>query len=121
MSDSRFNVSGIRRARWKSALIAVGDAAAWFVSVLLASFLRYEFDAWRIEWLPTLVLAAVMAAFFVIVGLVLGIYLGKYAYGSLDEVRAVTLAAQRLQVVENAGRYRVIGAFIAGRALSLPR
>ena len=93
MNDSRFNVSGIRRARWKSALLAIADASAWFLSVLLASFLRYEFDAWRIEWGPTVILAVVMAAAFVIVGLLLGIYLGKYAYGSLDEVRAVTLAA----------------------------
>ncbi|GAA4479409.1 nucleoside-diphosphate sugar epimerase/dehydratase [Enteractinococcus fodinae] len=79
--------------------MAVADASAWFVSVLLALFLRYEFDAWRIEWLSTVLLAVVMAGFFVLVGLMLGIYLGKYAYGSLDEVRTVTLAALLTSVV----------------------
>jgi dTDP-glucose 4,6-dehydratase len=98
-NNSYSTVSNIRRARWKSALIAIADGSAWFISVLFASFLRYEFDAWRIAWAPTVLLALVMAVFFILLGLVLGIYLGKYAYGSLDEVRVVALASLLTSVV----------------------
>lgn len=93
VAEANGEVSSIRRARWKSALIAISDASAWFMSVLLASFLRYEFEAWQIVWVPTVIVALAMAAFFVIAGLVSGIYLGKYPYGSLDEVRAVASSA----------------------------
>jgi dTDP-glucose 4,6-dehydratase len=93
IAEAPFSGAYIRRARWKSVLIAAADSFAWFAAVLLASFLRYEFDIWRIELLPTTLLAVLMAAGFVLLGVVLGVYLGKYRYGSLDEVRVVTVAA----------------------------
>src|SRR5699024_9960104 len=45
------------------------------------------------EWGPTLLLAVGMALFFVVVGFALGLYLGRYSYGSFDEIRIFTGSA----------------------------
>ena len=115
--DDQFCVERVRRARWKSSLIALADASAWFVAVLLASFLRYEFDALRIEWLPTVITALAMAAFFVLLGILIGVYLGKYAYGSLDEVRALTGSGLLTSLVFTV--VLIIGSFEVPRSLAL--
>lgn len=83
----------VRRARYKSAVMVVADAIIWILMVLVASQLRYEFDLSMTEWGPTFLLAAGMALFFIAVGLALGLYLGRYSYGSFDEIRVVTGAS----------------------------
>lgn len=88
-----FSIKSVRRARWKSTAMAIVDAAVWILSVLLASFLRYDFDLSRIAWGSKALLALSMAAFFIVLSLTLGVYLGKYAYGSLDEIRIITVSA----------------------------
>jgi dTDP-glucose 4,6-dehydratase len=91
--------------------MALADASAWFFAVLLASFLRYEFDMWRIELFPTALIGIAMAAFAVLLGILLGVYLGKYAYGSLDEVRIITvvglITSLLFSIVLIAGRFEV--------------
>ena len=117
VADGQFSIERVRRARWKTALVASADALAWFLAGLLASFLRYEFNAWRIEWSSTLVIAAVMGAFFTLLGVAFGIYLGKYAYGSLDEVQAITLSGLITSLVFSV--VLIIGSFEVPRSLAL--
>ncbi|MDN6679932.1 MAG: polysaccharide biosynthesis protein, partial [Yaniella sp.] len=71
----------------------MADTIIWIVMVLVASQLRYDFDLSRTEWGPTFILAVSMALFFVVVGLAFGLYLGRYSYGSFDEIRIVTGSA----------------------------
>lgn len=80
----------LRRARLKSAILALVDGTIWLIMALVASQLRYEFDLARTEWGPTFILGVIMAIFFVAVGFSLGLYLGRYSYGSFDEIRIVT-------------------------------
>lgn len=113
----RSEVAHVRRARWKSVLIATADGLAWFVAVLLASFLRYEFDLWRIELLPTVLIGFVMASFFVVLGIPMGVYLGRYAYGSLDEVRITTVSGLLTSLIFSV--VLILGTFEVPRSLAL--
>src|SRR5690625_2743881 len=97
--------------------MALADASAWFVAVLLASFLRYEFDMWRIELLPTAIVGLGMAAFSIVLGILLGVYLGKYAYGSLDEVRIITVVGLITSLLFSI--VLIVGRFEVPRSLAL--
>ncbi len=105
----------LARARARSFLQFVIDSAIWFVVIVVAVVLRFEFDLSRVDWLSTLALAAVAVAVHALVGLLFGLYAGRHTYGSFEEVRLLVLAS----VVDLA----LLAAFVAvfGAALSMPR
>ena len=85
-----------QRPRFLATALAAGqyalDASLWAVALITAEFLRYEFELESIWW-PTLigvVLAA--AAVQLLLGWILQLYRGRYAYGSFEEVRALSVA-----------------------------
>jgi FlaA1/EpsC-like NDP-sugar epimerase/dTDP-4-amino-4,6-dideoxygalactose transaminase/lipopolysaccharide/colanic/teichoic acid biosynthesis glycosyltransferase len=65
------------------------DALAWAGGLLSAILLRYDFDAGRIDWPAFAVAAAGAVAAQVLVGLITGLYLGRWRLGSFDEVSAL--------------------------------
>ena len=89
----------VRRARYKTAILSFLDGVIWIIATVVASQLRYEFDLTSTDWDATLLLGIGMALFFVIVGFSLGLYLNRYAYGSFDEIRVVTVSAVMTSVI----------------------
>ena len=68
------------------------DAGAWALALLVAQVLRFEFDVSRIAFGSTVLLIIVAGVAQLGIGLLLRLYLGRYSYGSFEEVRALTVA-----------------------------
>ena len=77
----------VRRARRRRVLVALVDALAWIIGVLIAVGLRFEFIMPLRGWLLTLGLGLIAALTHVIVGYLTNLYRGRHAYGAFDEVR----------------------------------
>lgn len=88
----------MRHARIESLYRAASDAACWVLSLLLASLLRFEFEITAPSWWPTLMLAVFTAIAFICLGYALGLYRGKYDYGSFQETRTVMVTAVLITV-----------------------
>src|SRR5699024_4719608 len=71
---------------------AIIDAGIASVSVLIAALLRYEFQTTHIDWAPILKITLGMVGLYLLLGIGTGLYLGKYSYGSLEEIFAIALA-----------------------------
>ena len=73
----------------------VADALAWPVALTLGTFLRYEFDLGRQDLGDLFVMLALAMPVQLLVGWGLGLYRGRWSFGSFEEVvallRAVTL------------------------------
>ncbi|MEA2686953.1 MAG: hypothetical protein QOE93_2148, partial [Actinomycetota bacterium] len=65
------------------------DAAAWTGGLLGAVFLRYDFDASRIDWRTFALISGLAVLAQVLAGLVTGLYLGRWRLGSFDEASAL--------------------------------
>lgn len=60
--------------------------------MLAAVMLRHEFDLHAISWIAILLLGVSAALLHTAASLVLGLYAGRYKYGSLEEVRSLSFA-----------------------------
>lgn len=91
------------------------DAAAWFIAVVVAVVLRFEFNPQSVSWAWTMALAIAAGALQALVGSALGVYRGRFAYGSFDEIRWLAAVA----VFET----MVLTAFVLmiGPLISIPR
>ena len=96
-------------------LAATADELAWFVGIIAAVLLRFEFDMTMSMWIATLTLAAVAAALQLVMGYQLAIYRGRHAYGSFEEVRTVTL------FVTVEALFLSVFVVIFGNAVGIPR
>jgi FlaA1/EpsC-like NDP-sugar epimerase len=65
------------------------DALAWVGGLAAATAIRYDFDLTRIDLEGLAVFVAVAAALQVLVGILTGLYLGRWRLGSFDEVSAL--------------------------------
>ncbi|WP_447948459.1 polysaccharide biosynthesis protein [Microbacterium maritypicum] len=80
----------------------VPDAVAWGLAALLVVLLRYDFLVPLSVWpFALIVIAGLIAAQFA-AGFVLHLYRGRYLYGSIEEVRALGLAALLVGVLMSA-------------------
>ncbi|MEU1972068.1 nucleoside-diphosphate sugar epimerase/dehydratase [Microbacterium sp. NPDC019599] len=66
------------------------DAIAWAVALASAAVFRYEFDVAPIVWLSLLGAALTAASVQYFAGMYFHLYRGRFAYGSFEEVRALT-------------------------------
>jgi FlaA1/EpsC-like NDP-sugar epimerase len=66
------------------------DALAWFAAVPVATLLRYEFVTADVTARGVLAIALFAASAQVVSGYVVGVYIGRWRYGSFDEVAALT-------------------------------
>ncbi|MCT2089346.1 polysaccharide biosynthesis protein [Micrococcus terreus] len=69
------------------------DALSWLVAVVLAVWLRFEFDVPGSSWLGTLGFAALAIVLQSGIGYLIGLYRGRHVYGTFEEVKTVTLVA----------------------------
>jgi len=65
------------------------DALALAIALLIATVLRHDGDLSEVHLLDLLVLAAFAAAVHTVVGLRLGLYTGRWAYGCFEEIAAL--------------------------------
>lgn len=99
----------------RRAAAAVVDALAWFLGIVAAVVLRFEFEMTLPMWGSTLTLAAIAAAIQIILGFQLAIYRGRSTYGSFEEVRilAVFVTAEAL--------FLALFVVIFGNSVGIPR
>lgn len=71
----------------------IPDAVAWAIAALLVVLLRYDFLVPLTVWPFALIVVAGLIAAQFAAGFVLHLYRGRYLYGSIEEVRALGLAA----------------------------
>ena len=67
------------------------DAILWYASLLAAVWFRYDFDASRMDLRRVLIFATGAVAAQLVVGLVSGVYLGRFQGGSFDEAKALAV------------------------------
>ena len=91
------------------------DAGWWAVAVVVAQISRYEFGPASINVVPTLCAIACIALLQLGAGWAFKLYQGRFAYGTFEEVRAVTLAALTV------GAFIGVPLLLVGTALGLPR
>jgi FlaA1/EpsC-like NDP-sugar epimerase len=65
------------------------DAAAWFVALSIATILRHEFHVSTVAWGHLCLIGSVAAGVQLAVGSAMGLYRGRWRFGSLDEVSAL--------------------------------
>lgn len=66
------------------------DAVAWAVAIVAATVLRYDFEVQEIAWTRLLLLIPIAVVIHVVVGTAGGLYLGRWRFGSFEEVAALT-------------------------------
>lgn len=66
------------------------DALSWSVAIVLATLLRYDFAYEDLNWARLLLLIPIAIAIHVVVGTAGGLYLGRWRFGSFEEVAALT-------------------------------
>jgi FlaA1/EpsC-like NDP-sugar epimerase len=76
-------------ARRRAVAQAAIDASAWFVAVPVATLLRFELVSAAVSVRGVLLVALFAASAQVVSGYVVGIYIGRWRYGSFDEVAAL--------------------------------
>ncbi len=76
--------------RRRRALQMSMDWLVWVVVVPTAAWLRYDFDASQLRLGRDAVYVALVLALQAAVGAVEGLYLGRYSFGSFEEVAALT-------------------------------
>lgn len=107
--------SQLRSARLRSLLQFVVDSTIWFLSVVVAVVLRYEFETAHVSWESTVLLAFVAVVLHSGVGYLLGLYTGHFAYGAFGEVRALAHAVLLETII------LTIVVFLFGTGFGVPR
>ena len=67
------------------------DFTAWFVALLVAAVLRFEFRLESVPFVKLSILAVLIAGASLVVGFLTHLYRNRYVVGSLDELRALAL------------------------------
>jgi FlaA1/EpsC-like NDP-sugar epimerase len=91
--------------RPRHAAQVASDAAAWALGLVLAELTRYDFDVPSRHWADLAIFVVVAIALAIPVGYAFGLYVGRFRYGSFEEVAAlarvvatVTLASFALDI-----------------------
>ncbi|HET8969508.1 MAG TPA: nucleoside-diphosphate sugar epimerase/dehydratase, partial [Candidatus Nanopelagicales bacterium] len=79
---------GVRARRVGQAVL---DAASWPLTLLLATIARYAFNV-EVDAAAVLLVGVAAGATQVVAGWLLGLYRGRFVYGSFDEVLGVSLS-----------------------------
>jgi FlaA1/EpsC-like NDP-sugar epimerase len=105
------------------AYLALWDAGSWAVALLLATWIRYEFDVSRIDLSGLVSAIPLVVAVQLVVGLWQGLYLGRWRLGSFEEIAAllvsVVSAAITLFVVDQPTRWVPISVPVAAPFIAL--
>lgn len=113
-----------RLVRYRFTLQGGYDAACWFLAVVSATLLRYDFNVSRFSVSRALVAAAVIAAAQVGVGRLAGLYIHRWRYGTFEEIVAAIRSVAILTVLAAVlnpilGRYVPVSVPVMAGALAL--
>jgi FlaA1/EpsC-like NDP-sugar epimerase len=78
-------------ARHRLFMQAVIDVSAWMTAIVLAVLVRYDFSL-AIPWQGVLLILPLAALAQIVAGIASGLYLGRWRFGSFDELAAVAQA-----------------------------
>lgn len=96
--------SGFSRTVWQWAPHVVVDVLAWTVALFLAVVMRFEFDLSKPKWSGLVIVVGIAAVAQSLAGYGFGLYVGRWRYGSFEEVagltRAVVIVTGALFVVD---------------------
>src|SRR4051812_39435185 len=67
----------------------LADAIVWSAALVAATFLRYDFSLHRVTWSGLLLMLPVVIACQFVFGMADGLYLGRWAFGSFEEVASL--------------------------------
>ena len=101
------------------------DALSWFAALAIATVLRHEFHLDTVAWWRLIPIGATAAAVQLAVGSAIGLYRGRWRFGSFDEVSALvrsTAAATAVIAVIDAtvlSHYVPISATLGGGFIAL--
>ena len=65
------------------------DLVIWSSSMALATFLRYEFNFKPVHWIELCKILPIVAAVHLVLGTYEGLYVGRWSFGSFEEVAAL--------------------------------
>ncbi|GGO46346.1 dTDP-glucose 4,6-dehydratase [Citricoccus zhacaiensis] len=98
----------------RTAFFAV-DVVSWIAMIMLAAWLRYEFDFAQMGWGRLLLFGVVAAVLQAVLGLLSGIYRGRHVYGTFDEVKTLTY------IVVLVGLITTVLMLVVGNVFDSPR
>ncbi|MGW9551475.1 polysaccharide biosynthesis protein [Citricoccus zhacaiensis] len=98
----------------RTAFFAV-DVVSWIAMIVLAAWLRYEFDFAQMGWGRLLLFGVVAAVLQAVLGFVSGIYRGRHVYGTFDEVKTLTY------IVVLVGLITTVLMLVVGNVFESPR
>ncbi|WP_248115908.1 nucleoside-diphosphate sugar epimerase/dehydratase [Micrococcus sp. 2A] len=102
-----------RRRDWVRFLAL--DVGAWALALLLATLFRFEFVMDAAHWTGLTAIFILVVTVQLVSGYLLGLYRGRYGYGTFDEVRGLTILVLGVSAVVTA----VL--LIVGPAWQVPR
>ncbi|MGH7291232.1 MAG: polysaccharide biosynthesis protein, partial [Myxococcota bacterium] len=76
-----------RRPRHASQVAS--DAVVWTAGIILAGLTRYDFEVDRVNWSDLGVFAVITTVLAITIGYASGLYVGRFRYGSFDEMAAL--------------------------------
>ena len=95
-------------ARLRSPMQAGADALAWFMGLIGAQFIRFDFsltDTGAYSFATLAAVAAAAAVLQVLAGLAFGLYRNRWRYGSIDELGRVVESVLAVTMVLAIGRF----------------
>lgn len=106
-----------RRTRiWLIRGVFVGtDMFIWMLAMVVAAWLRYEFEVSSLSWAGLLLFGVIAAGLQAVIGFLMGIYRGRHPYGTFEEVRTI------VYLVVLVGSLSAVLNFITGAAWEVPR
>lgn len=99
----------------RSVMQLIIDCLIWLLALIAAVVLRFEFQLESVVWIPAVLFGMGAGVLHAILGYIMGLYSGHFAYGSLGEVRAVSIAVS----IESLAL--TIAIFVFGTAVGIPR
>ncbi|MEY2403874.1 MAG: hypothetical protein QOD38_1425, partial [Acidimicrobiaceae bacterium] len=74
---------------YRYAATVLVDVAIWATSMILATFLRYEFNFSPVHWKDLAKILPLLAVVHLVLGTYEGLYVGRWSFGSFEEVAAL--------------------------------
>ena len=77
------------RKAWAAFLLL--DVTVWLLVLPTAALLRFDFNAYAVEWGPLAAVGVITVVLQLVLGYLTHVYRGRHGYGTFDEVRALAL------------------------------
>jgi FlaA1/EpsC-like NDP-sugar epimerase len=108
---------------WRFVAILLVDLGIWAAAMILATFLRYEFEFSPVHWIDLVKILPIVFFIHSVLGAYEGLYVGRWSFGSFEEVaalaRCVTVTGLFVTVVDIQPRWVPITAPAIATSIAL--